>query len=123
MQSCPQPPSPRPEADLRIESVLQYIGAHLHERLSRSRLADLAHLSPTRFHYVFAQAAGAAPTQYIIAQRLQRAREMLVGTPQSIKSIARACGFAEPARFSRVFHDKVGMSPMAYRQQFPAASI
>ncbi len=98
--------------------MLRYIREHLHERLSRGRLARLADLSPTRFHYVFTAAAGLAPTQYIIAQRMQRAREMLVGTGDSVKAISRSCGFADPARFSRCFHEKVGMTPGAYRRQF-----
>lgn len=120
LAACPHPPAPRPQTDPRIESVLQYIHTHLSQRLSRRTLADLADLSPTRFHYVFLQNAGAAPTQYVITQRIQRARELLGTTAQSVKSIAAACGFADPARFSRLFHTKVGLTPLAYRRQFQA---
>jgi AraC-like DNA-binding protein len=118
MRTSPHGLPPRPQTESRIEAVLAHIQQHLAGRLSRSALAEVAGLSPTRFHYVFAEATGVSPTQYVITQRMHRARELLVGTSESVKAIARDCGFADPARFSRFFHKKVGISPLAYRGQF-----
>ncbi len=104
--------------DARIEAALRHIEEHLGERLPRRVLAAQAHLSPTRFHYVFKEAMGRAPQSYVMHRRLAFARGMLVGTGLSVKEIAAASGYADAARFSAAFRRIVGQSPSEYRARF-----
>jgi AraC-like DNA-binding protein len=101
--------------DPRIEAVMRHIDEHLAEGLSRETLAEVAHLSPTRFHYVFMEATGRAPTQYVIERRLAMARDLLGATKLSVKEIAMRCGYRDAARFSGLFKKHLGQSPMGYR--------
>jgi transcriptional regulator GlxA family with amidase domain len=85
-------------------------------------LADLAQLSPTRFHYVFASAMGIAPMQHVIDRRLSAARELLAGTSWSVKEIARLVGYDDALQFSALFRRHIGESPANYRKHFQGMS-
>ena len=118
LEGSPEPVTPLPRSiDERIERVLRYIHSHLHERLTRNDLARHAHLSPTRFHYVFLDATGQPPMQYLMAQRLRRARQLLLSGTVSSKEVGRLCGFVSPNHFTRTFSSWTSMSPLAYRHQ------
>ncbi|MBA3846251.1 MAG: helix-turn-helix transcriptional regulator [Planctomycetes bacterium] len=99
----------------RLAPILAYIDAHLAQPLSRAGLARLAGLSPSRFHAVFHAATGAAPLDYILRQRIQRAQRLLLTSARDIQDIAAAVGFADPFHFSRLFRRRCGQSPTAYR--------
>lgn len=64
----------------RILLVLQFLDEHLDQHLSREELAEKLYLSPTRFHYVFKQAMGMAPMDYVHQLRLRRSQELLIGS-------------------------------------------
>ncbi len=65
-----------------------------------------------RWHTVTKQ----TPSQYALELRMAEAREMLRETGVSIKSIADELGFIDPLYFSRIFRNKVGMSPSIFRK-------
>jgi len=54
---------------------------------------------------------------FLLHTRLERARYLLDDSDLSIKQIAHACGFADPNYFSRIFRQRHGQSPGAYRQR------
>ena len=57
---------------------------------------------------------GTTPGAWIQEQRLLRIREALLGDvnrKHMITNIAFACGFSDPAHFSRAFHKRFGLSP------------
>ncbi len=58
---------------------------------------------------------GSSNQLYIRSVRLQKARELLQSPSYNISDVAYAVGFSDPAYFSRVFVEEVGMSPSAFR--------
>jgi AraC-like DNA-binding protein len=117
LEHCSVPLAALPKAALRMEQVLRFIRDHLHEPLSRRDLARQAHLSPTRFHYVFLEATGQSPMKYLMSQRMHRARQLLLSTTLSSKEVGQQCGFNSSAHFSRLFTALTGISPLSYRAQ------
>ncbi len=101
----------------RVQEVLRFIRHHLHEPLRRQDLARQAHLSATRFHYVFLEATGMAPMKYLMEQRIRRARQLLLSTTLSSQEIGVQCGFESAPHFSRMFARLTGVSPLRYREQ------
>lgn len=101
--------------DHRIRIVLEYIDSHLDQPLPRGRLAQVAYLSPTRFHYVFVENIGVPPSRYVLTRRIDRARELLGSGDATVKEIAAEVGFRGAEPFTRAFHARVGISPSRYR--------
>jgi transcriptional regulator GlxA family with amidase domain len=60
---------------------------------------------------------GLAPHQYLLEMRLVRARNLLVGTNLSIKGIAVQTGFEDEHYFSRLFRQKLNVTPSQWRSR------
>lgn len=92
---------------------------HIHEALDADlKLADLAAiagLSPFHFSHQFKQAMGVAPYQYVLQQRVERAKQLLKQTNHSIVEIALLCGFNSHSHLSKQFRQTTGTTPSAYR--------
>jgi len=107
--------SPRAWGDPRIAPILTYIRTHMADPIGRDSLASVANLSPTRFHYIFKQATESAPMDYVRAERVRRAQELLITTRLSVHQIADRCGFRTPQYFNVVFRKLTGYTPGAFR--------
>ncbi|WP_423896740.1 helix-turn-helix domain-containing protein, partial [Candidatus Pelagadaptatus aseana] len=49
--------------------------------------------------------------------QIDRAKNLLLGSNDSVATVAYALGFEYPQYFSRLFRNKVGMTPTEYRNQ------
>ena len=67
------------------------------------------------FRKLFKEYTGLAPTMYQHDLRLQRAKELLSTTDDSIKEIAYRLNFESPDYFSSKFKAKTGMKPSEFR--------
>jgi AraC-like DNA-binding protein len=95
--------------------VLNWIETHLAEPLSVERLAREAGMSVRSFHRHFRQATGRTPLQYVLRQRIARARDHLGARPAArIGELAARCGFDDSNYFSRVFRAQTGSSPRQF---------
>ncbi|MGB0564062.1 MAG: helix-turn-helix domain-containing protein [Spirulinaceae cyanobacterium] len=95
--------------------VLDYIDAHLEQNLRLEQLAQLLDLSQFHFSRLFKQSLGLSPHQYLLQQRIERAKQLLEQTDQSILDIALMTGFNSHSQLSRQFRKLAGMTPTAYR--------
>ena len=66
---------------------------------------------------MFKELIGISPNQYVLKLKLQKARDLLVLSNKSIKSVALECGFSSPYYFSRYFKEDCGLSPREYRER------
>ena len=108
---------PTKEHDARIQKALTYISDRLDQKISLSELAAFVGLSYAQFFRLFKENAGAAPTNHILALRLQRAKQLLVETDLPIREIAAACGFENEFYFSNVFKKQTALPPSVFRRQ------
>lgn len=79
-------------------------------------LADSLGLSPVQLTRRFAHAVGATPTVYLTQLRLQKARTLLLETDMTLDAVAEQCGFGSGFYLSRVFSQKMKMSPSHFRK-------
>lgn len=105
-----------PRGTMRLADCMAYLNRHYHQPLSVSMLAEMSHLSVSRFMHVFKAEQGVTPMQYLNRLRMEQACAMLSGTDLSIGEIADSCGYADPLYFCRIFRKYKKMSPTAYRQ-------
>lgn len=100
-----------------LRDVLHTMELNLGYGWTLNELADLAHLSPSRFSALFHQAVGTSPLNYLIQLRLTHAVHLLETTDQKIIGIAEECGFRNLSNFNRLFKQHVGLSPSELRER------
>lgn len=83
--------------------------------LSLETLSSTAFLSKYHFLRLFRQAYGYSPHQYIQQQRIEKARRLLARTSTPVSEVADLLGFANSQSFSRLFAQRMGVSPSGYR--------
>jgi AraC family transcriptional regulator len=69
----------------QLQQAIDYIHAHLDRDLSLSQIAKVINISPTYFASLFKRATGTSPHQYVIGQRVERAKLMLSKTDLAIR--------------------------------------
>ena len=102
----------------RLTRVKEYIAANFEGDLTIAELAKVACLSQFHFARAFKAAVGQSPHQYVSAQRLERAKEMLTRGDQSLLDITVALSFSSQANFTRAFRVGTGMTPGQFRRDF-----
>ena len=100
----------------RFFEIVQYMQAHLAERVQREDLAKLAFLHPGYFDRVFRAAYGVSPMQMLRDLRLRHSRKLLDSTELQLDAIAEACGLSDATYLSKMFRRRYGTSPGAYRE-------
>jgi len=86
------------------------------EILSVAALASEAGYSPDHFSRVFLNVTGLRPQDYLIKARIDRARQLLAESDLSVGEIALRVGFADIFYFSRLFRQRTGQPPSAFRK-------
>jgi AraC family transcriptional regulator len=95
----------------RLESAIDYIHAHLNGDLSMTQIAGSVNSSPTHFASLFKRATGISLHQYVIQQRVNRAKLLLETTDLPIPNIAAQVGFANPSHLGYHCKRQTGMTP------------
>ena len=109
-----------PQSDTRdfheasVNRAIDYINAHLSERITLDDLAAQGCFSPFHFHRVFRAIVGETHQKYINRLRLERAALLMDGT-RSLTEIAGAVGFSTQAHFTQAFKAHFGSSPRSWR--------
>jgi AraC family transcriptional regulator len=80
-------------------------------------LAEIAHevgMSPYHFSRI-KLSTGLPPHQYVMRQRIERAKALLTNTDLPVGVVAQEVGFASPSHFAQQFRRLVGTSPRSFR--------
>jgi AraC family transcriptional regulator len=101
----------------QITRIQDFVAANLRENISLETLATLIGFSPYHFARLFREATGYSPYQYVICQRIERAKYLLKQTVMPIGQIAIETGFAHQSHLTHTFKQHLGITPRAYRQQ------
>ncbi len=58
---------------------------------------------------------GVTPHEYVLQQRVERAKKLLKETKLSVMEVAFLCGFSSHSHLGKWFRQYIGMTPKAYR--------
>jgi AraC family transcriptional activator FtrA len=79
-------------------------------------------MSERTFVRRFREAVGQSPGDWLVAARVERARELLEAGAASIEEAARLSGFGSAATLRHHFRRRLGISPAEYRARFGRAA-
>jgi len=105
---------PRPPA---LNRVMEHIDQHPSADLSNPALARLAGMSLRAFVRSFGGHFGTSPQFHVRETRVREAARRLAGTAESIDEIAGALAFTNRFYFTRVFKNRMGVSPAKFRRE------
>jgi AraC family transcriptional regulator len=95
----------------QLKWVTNYINDHLDQELSLDELAGIVKLSAYHFCRSFKRSTGLTPHQYVIRQRVERAKLLLKDGKMGISEVAVACGFTHQSHLNRHFKRLTGVTP------------
>lgn len=100
----------------QLAPLLDWIRAHLDQRLTVETLAAEAAMSPRNFSRTFTREIGMSPAKAVERLRLEVARDRVESSAAPIEKIAATLGFHDPERMRRAFLRAFGQPPQAMRR-------
>ncbi|GKW12892.1 transcriptional regulator FtrA [Pectobacterium punjabense] len=102
----------------RLGPLIDHVRANLAEEYSVRKLAMISCMSPRTFLRRFSAATGTTPARWLLAERLNTARDLLENTRLSIEKIAETVGFGTAASLRHHFRQQLDLTPSTYRLRF-----
>ncbi|MDJ0385779.1 helix-turn-helix domain-containing protein [Streptomyces sp. G-G2] len=90
----------------------------LHEPVRLTDLARQEAMSVRTFTRRFREESGVSPGQWIVMQRVERARQLLERTDLPMEQVARETGFGSAQSLRKHVQAAIGVNPTAYRRTF-----
>jgi len=100
-----------------IERVLRHMTNHLDEPMNLDHLSKVAFISKFHFIRVFEETTGVSPHVFLVALRMQAAKQLLLTTDLSVTDICLQIGYSSLGTFCRIFSALVGVSPQSLREK------
>jgi len=107
--------------DSLLAEAMSWSLEHLDRRISLAVLARESKTSVRTLSRRFREATRMTPLQWIRAQRVDLARELLETTSLTVETVAQKCGFPDAPTLRRHFVAQMGTPPRAYRRTFSTA--
>ena len=102
----------------RLRRIKEFVDAKMEDDLTLCEMAQSVELSTAHFSRMFRKSTGESPHQFLLRQRVERAKEMLRSADARVMDVAVACGFKTQQHFAQAFRHMCGASPTGYRQEF-----
>ncbi len=118
---CPR--AERAAASGWVSTVRDLIEARYREPVGLSDVADAVGVHPVHVARTFRRTFGCSVGAYVRRRRIDAACRSLLGSDDSLASIAVASGFCDQSHFTRRFKEQVGVTPRAYRAARGARSL
>src|SRR5258706_4092417 len=102
----------------RLRRIKEFVDAKIEDELTLCEMAQAVEVSTAPFSRMFRKSTGETPHQFLLRQRLKRAKMMFRSPDGRVMDVAVACGFKSQQHFAQVFRQVYGVSPTEYRQEF-----
>ncbi|WP_408070868.1 helix-turn-helix transcriptional regulator [Butyrivibrio sp. JL13D10] len=97
---------------------LNYIYAHVIDRITIEDLADYLKTSTSHISRLFKEELGISPSDYIRNVKLDKAKNLLRFSDYPIIDISNYLSFSSQSHFSKLFFEETGMTPKKYRETY-----
>jgi AraC family transcriptional regulator len=100
----------------RLRRVREYIDANLDADLSLADIAAVADLSQYHFARAFRKTVGVTPQQYVMQQRIERAKHLLADAQLPLVEVGLRTGFKNQSHFTTLFRKFTSLTPKTWRE-------
>jgi len=114
--SSPQENAGGGMAPSALRRCIELMQARLEDDIRLNDLASEVGVSTSHFIRSFRQSTGKTPYQFLLQQRIERARSLMRNLRTPLTEVALASGFADQHHLARVFRRITGMTPSSYRR-------
>lgn len=101
-----------------IEQCKDYIFSHLHDRITVDEIAGALGYHPDYLSHLFKQCEGIGLSQYIIREKINRAKNLLMYSDYSYIKIAAYLGFSSQSHLGTHFKKHTGYTLHQFREHF-----
>jgi AraC-like DNA-binding protein len=105
------------DREILVNKARLLFRSNIDKSFSPEQAAEELQVGYSWFRKIFKSYTGLSPGQYCIQLKIEKARSMLSDPSLSVKEIAYALKFESSFYFSKLFREKTGMTPTAYRQR------
>ena len=99
-----------------LKRAMEYLNTNLAQDIRLEAVASELNFSSSHFAHEFRNSTGQTPYQYLLEQRMSKAKELLKTTKLPVQFISGQTGFQSPVNFVRAFRQRVGVTPEAWRK-------
>lgn len=99
-----------------VTKALIYIEQNYHEQLTLQKVADYLGINKSYFCTTFKKVMKQSFCGYVQNFRIEKSKELLINTNDSILNIALNTGFSSSSYFNNIFKKNIGQTPLEYRQ-------
>lgn len=108
---------------LHVQRALDYIHDHYSEQITLHDMAKLLGLNKSYLSNLFRIETGLTFCQWLNQIRIERSKEYLKYTDQTIAAIAAAVGYTSQSYYTSLFSRHVGVTPNTYRQRWLGCNV
>ncbi|MFD0717178.1 response regulator [Paenibacillus sp. GCM10027626] len=101
-----------------IAKAKKFVLASLHDELTLDLVASHVNVNRTYFSTLFKRETNQTFWDYVTSERIEAAKKLLLNESLSAYHIGEKVGYKNPSHFSRVFKERVGMTPNEYKNRF-----
>lgn len=100
----------------KLRRAKEFIGEHLEDDLTLADVAEAVGFSQFHFAREFRKSTGLTPQQYLVAQRINRAKELLIKGELPLVEVSIQAGFKNQSHFTTLFRKFTALTPKAFRE-------
>jgi AraC-like DNA-binding protein len=104
-------------APWQTRRVIEFVEENLGGKIRLEDMAKATRLGSRQFSRAFSRDFRESPYAYVLGRRIERAKEMMLLTEESLASIALRCGLSDQPHLTRLFRRLVGESPASWRRR------
>ncbi len=101
----------------RFASVIQYIKENIQRKIAIDELCKMSYMSRPSFFRMFKREFGITPVDYILKEKIQLAKDLLLKSDTSVSTACYQSGFNSVNYFIRTFRQFENCTPLKFKQQ------
>lgn len=98
-----------------VYQAIEYIKENYTRKITLTEIAEYVGLNSTYFSTIFKQETGYSLMTYIQNIRVEHSKSLLFDSEISLSEVANLCGFGDQSYFTKIFRQKVGVTPKYFR--------